>query len=383
MRTFQEIEDIRGVWRTFQQHPNADIDFYLLICRIRPEILRPHVIILYREGTPVAMLVGRLVLGQVEARLGYARLFEIRARTLTFIQGGQAGDLSPENSAILVSEIIRSLREGEADLAEFRFVRTDSPLCQLLTRHPGALMRDRFPQVQPHWGMKLPDRVEDVPTCTSAHERRQIRRRAKLLETDYSGNVRIERFGLGDDLNRMFLDIEEVARKTYQRGLGVGFLDGPETRGRLQFEAEKGWLRAYILYVADRPCAFWMGSLYSTVFYSGDVGYDPVYRQYEPGKQLLMKVLEDLCRHGAKQMDFGLGDAAWKHRFGDQKWQEASVKIFAPTLKGLGINVLRMPPIFVDQVLKKALEKTPILARIKRLWRDRAMKAAQPDSTAE
>jgi hypothetical protein len=329
------------------------------------------------------MLVGRVVLGQVEARLGYARLFKTQARTLTFVQGGRAGDMSSENSAILISEIVRSLREGEADLAEFRFVRTDSPFYQLLNDHPGFLTRDRFPQVQPHWSMKLPNRPEDVPNCTSAHERRQIRRRTKLLETDHAGNVRTEEFGSGADLDRMCQDIEEVARKTYQRGLGVGFFDSPETRGRLQFEAGRGWLRAYILYVADKPCAFWMGNLSGGVYYSGDVGYDPAYRKYELGKQLLVRVLEHLCRQAAKQMDFGLGDAEWKQRFGDTRWQEACVRVFAPTLKGVGINALRMPPIFVDQVLKQALGKTQILPRIKKLWRHRAMKAAQHESTTD
>jgi len=379
-RTVQEVEAVRDIWAAWQWNPNAEIDFYLHILRSRPEILRPHVLILYRDSVPVAMLVGRLVLGDVEARLGYARLFKTQARALTFVQGGLAGDLSSENSEILVSEVMRSLREGEADMADFRSVRSDSPFYKVLTHYPGLFMRDCFPQEQPHWSMTLPDRAEEVLACTSGHERRQIRRRSKLLDTDYSGNVRIEHFGAGADLDRMCRDIEDVARKTYQRGLGVGFFDNAENRMHLQFEAERGWLRAYILYVADKPCAFWMGSLYRTVFYSGDVGYDPEYRKYELGKQLLMRVLEDLCRNGAKQMDFGLGDAEWKQRFGDTKWQEASARLFAPTLKGLGINVTRIPPIFVDRLLRKTLRETQILPRIKRLWRDRARKAAQESS---
>jgi CelD/BcsL family acetyltransferase involved in cellulose biosynthesis len=69
-----------------------------------------------------------------------------------------------------------------------------------------------------------------------------------------------------------------------------------------------------------------------------------------------------------KEVDFGLGDADWKQRFGDQQWQEASTSIFAPTMKGLGINGLRTLSTFVDQAVKRILEKTQILARMKRLW---------------
>jgi Acetyltransferase (GNAT) domain len=266
------------------------------------------------------------------------------------------------------------LRKGEADLAEFRFVRTDLPFYRLLTEFPGFVMRGRFPQAQPHWIMRLPDRPEAVPTCISSHEKRQIRRRAKMLETEYPGKVRIERFGPGSDLASMFLDLEEVAKKTYHRGLGVGFVDTPETRERLRFEADKGWMRVRILYVADKPCAFWMGNLYGDIFYSGDVGYDPLFRKYELGKQVLMKLLEDLCKENTKQVDFGLGDADWKHRFGDEKWDEASLTIFAPTLKGSGINLLRTTTILAEQTAKRALERTQTLSRLKKLWRGRATK---------
>jgi hypothetical protein len=374
-RSVPEVEAIREVWKNWAWSPNADIDFYLHILGSRPEILRPHVLVLYRNHEPVAMLVGRLVESPVAVRLGYAKLFNTQARSLTFIQGGVAGDLCADNAEKLVWEIIGSLREGEADLADFRFLKTDSSLYRSIVQLPGFLLRDRFPLVQRHWSMKLPEKPEGVSNCISGHERRQIRRRAKQLEADYSGGIRVERFTTIGDGERIFADIEEVARKTYQRGLGVGFFNNRESRERLRFEAEKGWLRVHITYVADSPCAFWMGSLYHGVFHSGDVGYDPAYKKYEIGKQLLVKVLEDLCHEGARQVDFGLGDADWKQRFGDAEWQEASVSIFAPSLRGFGINLCRTPILMIEKAAKRALERTQILARIKKLWRGHAARA--------
>ncbi len=382
-RSVPEVEAIREVWKNWAWSPNADIDFYLHILGSRPEILRPHVLVMYRNHQPVAMLVGRLVESSVAVGLGYAKLFNIQARSLTFIQGGLAGNLSAENAEKLVSEIIRSLREGEADLADFRFLRTDSSLYRLILGLPGFFLRDRFPLVQRHWSMKLPEKPEDVSNSLSGHERRQIRRRAKQIEADHSGKVRVERFTSIGDGENIFADIEEVARKTYQRGLGVGFFNDTESRERFRFEAEKGWFRAHIMYVADKPCAFWMGSLYHGVFHSGDVGYDPTYKKYEIGKQLLVKVLEDLCREGAQQVDFGLGDADWKQRFGDGEWQEASVAIFAPSLRGFGINLCRTPVLMMEKAVRRALEKTQILARMKKLWRRRAMKAENGSLAAD
>ncbi len=382
-RTVPEVEAIREVWKNWDWSPNADIDFYLHILRSRREVLRPHVLVLYRNNSPVAMLVGRLVESSVSVRLGYAKLFATRARSLTFIQGGLAGYFSAENAQLLVSEVVRSLRSGEADLAEFRFLKTDSPLYRSILQLPGFFLRDRFPLVQPHWSMKLPEKPEDVSNSLSGHERRQIRRRAKQIEADYSGKVRVERFTSIGDGEQIFADIEEVARKTYQRGLGVGFFNDKESRERFRFEAGKGWLRVHIMYVADKPCAFWMGSLYQGVFHSGDVGYDPAYKKYEIGKQLLARVLEDLCREKARQVDFGLGDADWKQRFGDMKWEEASVSIFAPNLRGLGMNLCRTPILMTEKAAKRALERTQILARIKKLWRKRATQAKDGAQAAD
>ncbi len=66
--------------------------------------------------------------------------------------------------------------------------------------------------------MKLPEKPEDVSNSLSGHERRQIRRRAKQIEADYSGKVRVERFTSIGDGEQIFADIEEVAAKPISVG---------------------------------------------------------------------------------------------------------------------------------------------------------------------
>jgi hypothetical protein len=340
------------------------------------------VLVLYRGDSPVAMLVGRLVLEQVQTRLGYARWFGTRTRTLTFIYGGQAGDLSHENSRILVSEVMRSLRNGEADLASFRFVRTDSALFKLLTHSPGFFMRDRFPQRQAHLKLVLPRKVDEIYSRLSGKVRKNLRWQAKKLLEEFDGKVRVGCFRCIGELDRMFEDVEQVAGKSYHRGLGFGFVDNLEMRERVRFESEKGWFQAYVLYLADRPAAFWIGNICGGKFYSGFLGYDSEHGRYSPGIFLMTKVFEEFCNEGVDEIDFGLGDAEYKRRFGNCSWDEACIDIFAPTFKGLRINALRTPTLFVDEVMKRSLKKMQILPRIKRLWRDRARKSVQHGSPA-
>ena len=54
----------------------------------------------------------------------------------------------------------------------------------------------------------------------------------------------------------------------------------------------EGWLRAYLLYLGDRPCAFWIGMLYNGPFVSEYMSYDPEFRQFSPGMVLIMRVIE-------------------------------------------------------------------------------------------
>ena len=82
---------------------------------------------------------------------------------------------------------------------------------------------------------------------------------------------------------------------------------------------------AYVLYVADAPCAYWIGNRYQNVFYGDFVGYDSSYGKYAPGKFLMLKAIEDFCQEGIREIDFGLGDATYKQGFGDSQWEEARI----------------------------------------------------------
>ena len=182
-------------------------------------------------------------------------------------------------------------------------------------------------------------------------------------------------FETSSSVEKLMSEAEVVARKSYQRGLGVGFENSPLLRRRLEFEAEKGWLRGYVLYIEDKPSAFWVGSLHQGTFYIDFVGYDSDYAKHSPGLYLGINVIEDLfgpqANSRASGLDFGAGEGEWKATLGDRSWHEATVHIFAPTLPGLCLNALRSAPAAVNQAAKGLLRETKLLAYVKRKWRAR------------
>ena len=373
-RTPSEIEEIREVWKSWQYHPNADIDFFLTVNRVRPQILRPHVMVLYRDNRPEAMLVGRIVNERIAFKIGYKTILKPRARMLRIASNGLLGNLSRANSEVLVKKILDTLRRGESDLAVLSNVRADSLVYQAATRVPGFLSRDFFPRLQPHRSMTIPATVEDFHRRLSPKVRKNSKW-TKLLR-EFPNRLRIDCIRETDGLERMFRDVEEIAGKTYQRGLGVGFQDSTEMRERLSLEAERGRLRAFILYLAGRPSAFWVGTVYQRTFHGDFVGYDPEYGQYSPGMFLMMRVIEGFCKGQGSgdvaQIDFGCGDAQYKQILCHEQWQEASLLIFAPNVKGFALFLLKTPMALAEHAVRKGLEKVRLLQRVKTLWRRHA-----------
>jgi hypothetical protein len=382
IRDVKEIEDIRGAWKSWHHHPNSDIDFYLKIVHSLPEVLSPYVLVLYRHGEPESILVGRLERGRIGYTLGYGTVYSAPLRKLTFIYGGGLGTSRVENCGTLIDQIVKSLRKGEADLAELRYVRTDSPIYFSAKQTPGGLSRDYFPATQMHRSTQLQDNIEDFYGRLSSKARKNLKWQAKKLLQDFAGNVRVDCLRQPSDLDRLFQDVEGVAKKTYQRGLGVGFVDDANMRERFKFVADRGWLRTYVLYIADKPCAFWAGSLYGHTFHSDFMGYDPAFAKYSPGMYLVTRAIENLISGNEvdrpAQIDWGLGDAQYKEVLSDSAWEEASLYIFAPTLRGLRLNAFHTPVALMDRALKKMLERTKLLQRVKKTWRNRARQKQEP-----
>src|SRR5262249_24075617 len=136
---------------------------------------------------------------------------------------------------------------------------------------------------------------------------------------------RIVRYESEADIDRVMEHAESIACRTYQRGLGVGFVANDENRQRFLVDAKRGRFRAYFLYLGEKPIAFFLGTLHKNVLYDNFTAYDPAHAKYSPGTFLFYKIFEELCRDGIKAVDFGFGDAWYKAQFGNQRNDETTV----------------------------------------------------------
>lgn len=374
LRTLSEVEEIRRQWESWPGYRDSDIDSYLTFLRSNPGTVRPHIVAVYRDGRPDAILVGRVDRGHISCRLGYLNL-NLPARILCFVYGALRGNPSKENCDLLVSSVLQSLSAREADTAYMNFLREDSDLCRLATERPGRLSRDYARTTQPHFAATLPATVQEYYQSLPAGGKGFNKARHKKLLKDYGDGVRIRCFRAATELDGMIQDVEEAAKRSYQRGLGVGFFDTPLVRNHLRLRAERGRLRGYVLYLEGKPCAFWIGEINQGTFESDSLAYDAAFARYSPGMFLICKVIEGFCEDASKKVtaiDFGTGHAQYKQVLSNRNWTETSVCIFAPTFKGIVLNITRSVVVGLDKIIKKALARTNLLQKIKKVWRDRA-----------
>jgi Acetyltransferase (GNAT) domain len=375
------LETLRAHWEQFQHHPNADIDFFLTIIAARPEILHPLITVLYSDNEAVLLLAGRVEKVPVEIKIGYKVLLRPRLRRLTVVYGGLLGDLTPWRARRAVEALQNIMRRRRLDAVFLSSLRADGFLWSIAKRSPSVFLRDYVPEIQAHWQMTLPPTSADLVKVLAGDPKFQFRRLERYrrsLEKDRRGRIAVHCLRSLEDVPRICEVAERITEKTYLRELGAGFVNNQENQRRLELLAKKGLLRAFLLEAGGPVIAYWIGTRYGPVFYLDFTSYHPEYRKYNVGTLLFVEMAKSLCEEGVGRIDFGFGDAFYKHRFGDTSWNEASVYMFAPSLRGVVVNALRSVIGSMELVTRKALSALRLAGTVKKIWR-RAFETSRKD----
>jgi CelD/BcsL family acetyltransferase involved in cellulose biosynthesis len=361
---------VRDAWSAFSwPRVDADLDFLTTLVECSPEAVRPHVAALETPAGP-AMLVGRIEETRLESRIGYRPVLRPAVRMLTVAHGGLAGEDGAAGA--LVDEVLRALRAGEADVALLPSLRVGSACYEAARSRPPARSRDRLVQVRTHRRLHLPGSFDDFLAARSKSTRQSITRYTKKVERDLGEGLAVRVFGAPEELDELFAAVEPVAAKTYQGGLGVALRDDERHRRLVALGLERGWFRTWVVSLDGSPVAFWPGWIYARTFFVGTPGYDPALADYRLGQYVLMRAIADLCADpGVDHCDFGFGDSEYKRRFSDEEWDEADVLVFAPTLRGLRLNLARTAVGLADRGLRRVAGVAGLDERVKRAWRRR------------
>jgi hypothetical protein len=356
-------------WRRFQRHPNVDWDFYWHINQVFDQ--KPCILELRENGAIRSIWAGRLEKGRLPIHLGYLKLGGIRVGQLTIITGGVMGDDSEEACRLLLLRAVQLLSEKRLDMLVLSYLPTGHALFNLARTVPKACARDWGIAPTIHWRMTLPASFEEFLKKRSKKHRYWLNRLPRVLEEAYPGQVRIRLFKDAGDVDTFCEDADTIGKVTYQDQLGDAFRANADYKTRCRLLAERGALRGYILYIGDQPKAYWMATICQNTAYLNLTGYCPEFRKFELGTVLLMKLFEDHCGTKVQKVDFGHGGAMYKERFGDESFQEASVRVYRLNLRGTLANFLTGANARISAGIRTLLSKLGLLQKMKTLWRGR------------
>jgi CelD/BcsL family acetyltransferase involved in cellulose biosynthesis len=370
-RSVDEVEHLREAWQSLAWgRVDADIDFYLTVLRARAGVVRPHVVVVERGGAIEAMAVARVEDVELTSSIGYRAVYRPSVRAITLVHGGISSGVPAAAVSTLFTELGAALTRAEADVLLLPSIRRDLPV------HEAAATRDaRLPceqtEARPHRRLRLPPSLDDVLNSKSSKTREGVTRYRKRLLKAHGDRLSIATLRGVEDADRVFRDLAAVASKTYQHGLGVAFAATEEQRALTLLGLERGWFRAYVLYLDAVPIAFWPGYVYASTFFIGTPGYDPAYAEHRVGQYLMMEMIDDLCRDGeVAYLDYGFGDAEYKRRFSDETWEEVDALLYAPTVRNRRIRVTRQAVSASVRTAKRMLGDER-QARVKQAWRRR------------
>jgi CelD/BcsL family acetyltransferase involved in cellulose biosynthesis len=381
-RTPEEVAAIGGApTSTRPSNPDADVDHLLAQVAATPGA-RPHVIRVDPAGGPPALVVARLARNTYRWKVGYRTLARLSAPTIVVAFDGVLGCTDESGYARVVDVLREQVDSGEAAAVLFPKVEVGSLLWRALDGCATPARLAYGPRAVRHT-LTLPESWEALMALRSTKSRKALRYDDTRFHRTFGDRMTLRRYGPDDQDPDLLRDMKLVAAHAYQRGLGVDDLEGPTSSALLALAREKGWLRAWVLYLDDRPVAFWWGTVYAGTLSLGTPGYLPELAKERVGHYTLRRMIEDACADPQiREINFGHGDAEYKERFANAATTTADITLFAPLPRSAGLRTL----VALDAATASATDRiagTDLGQRAKRRLRRQAVNRAAADTSSE
>jgi CelD/BcsL family acetyltransferase involved in cellulose biosynthesis len=315
-------------------------------------------------------------------KLGYHTVFRLSAPTIVVSFDGLVGNVDADDCVRVIAALRKQLRTGEAAAVLFQKVEVDSPLRRALDDSGWLALRANRPAVVRRT-LSLPESWDAFLATRSSKSRRQLRYDDNKLRRKFGDRLELRRHTPDSPDPSVLHDMTLVAAKSYQRGMGVNDIDDAVSSALFELARERGWLRAWVLYIDGRPVAFWWGTVYAGTLSTGSPGYVPELARERVGYYTLRRMIEEACADPEiRQLDFGHGDADYKERFATSATMTADTTLFAVRPRSITLRLLAAL-VAGTATVTNVVAGTQLGHRAKRWMRRRAAGRAAEGSTGE
>jgi len=331
-RDIEAVKQLRKFWISWSSNLETDLEYFLHCLESGATTDQPCVIAVFHHGEAQTILVGRIRRKRMSDMVSYVRVPGPKVRVLEIV--GRLGRVSSAIDRVLAGALLQLEDEGEADMVCFPRLSLRSDLYREVEQSNGVRRKTRVPHVFPYSLLPLQGSAGRNPAAFRGKQSHEIRRKTRILQRAFPNQIRLECYSSPIDLGFAIDAVASIASTSWQHHLRSGFSRTREVEQRLRFCADKGWLRIYVMYVRNVPCAFLLGQLYQGTFHCQHAGFDPKVERFSVGSILTSWAFRHLSAKGAKQIDLGEGDQEHNRRLGCEPRSEATVHLYARTRRG-------------------------------------------------
>lgn len=367
----ERISEILDFWQLNTKELDSDPDFFLKIIDIRDDVVSPFLIVVRENDEPVSMLVARLESRKISARIGYFNVISMNARNINVTYGGFIGEDTPEIREIVLAHLLGELKKNLADIVFFHMVREDAGLLHDCKSLDIPSWRIQKSQSSLHYAVQCPESASDILGAKPSKARKRLNYDMRRVEKNLNG-LHFKCNSSGENLASLMQNLEHVASKTYQRGLGVGFKNNKEWRTILELGFAKKWVDVWTLSANGKCISYIIGFNYKKRYLIYAKAFDPEYSHLSVGKYLQIRVLQKLADRGdCKVVDYGFGDAEYKKQFSTESWEEANMMIASSSFKSFILHMAINWCSTVDSAIRFLVAKLGLTKALKAYFRSK------------
>jgi hypothetical protein len=183
---------------------------------------------------------------------------------------------------------------------------------------------------------------EDYLKGIPPKRRKALQRTVRNLFAEFPGRVTFRCYRSPEELLEFHPRARTVSVKTYQeRLLKSGLPDTTEFKAEMRDLACRDSVRAFLLFVDEKPIAYLCCPAEGLVLLYGHLGYDTIYSKYSPGSVLQYLAFEELFRENRFGIfDFEEGEGQHKRLFSTHEIECADLYVFPCRLTTIALVLL-------------------------------------------
>lgn len=169
--------------------------------------------------------------------------------------------------------------------------------------------------------INLPGSFDEYLGGFKSRVRSDFRRQLKKLDKGCNGGAKLTKFTRPDQVSEFFALANEIRNNSWKaEEFGLNRYGEAWVRA-LEADAEKGWVRGYILRCGDVPAAYGFGYREGDTFVVKEWGYREEFRSLSPGMGMVLNMLRDLCEAGGCRVLLGPTDNMMKRNLGNATFE--------------------------------------------------------------